>query len=69
LVPTTLSHHHRRRHAAEQVPADPTFELVVHGTDIAAAAGLEPPGYTEQLLTQVAAWLLVPQCCVAAGSS
>jgi uncharacterized protein (TIGR03083 family) len=32
-----------------------TFELVVHGTDIAAAAGLEPPGYTEQLLTQVAA--------------
>jgi len=31
------------------------FELVVHGTDIAAAAGLEPPGYTEQLLTQVAA--------------
>ena len=32
-----------------------TFELVVHGTDIAAAAGLEPPGYSEQLLTQVAA--------------
>jgi uncharacterized protein (TIGR03083 family) len=32
-----------------------TFELVVHGTDIAEAAGLEPPGYTEQLLTQVAA--------------
>jgi uncharacterized protein (TIGR03083 family) len=32
-----------------------TFELVVHGTDIAAAAGVEQPGYSEQLLTQVAA--------------
>jgi uncharacterized protein (TIGR03083 family) len=32
-----------------------TFELVVHGIDIANAAGLEPPAYTDQLLTQVAA--------------
>ena len=32
-----------------------SFELVVHGLDIAAAASIEPPGYSEQLLSQVAA--------------
>jgi hypothetical protein len=32
-----------------------TFELVVHGLDIAAAIAVEPPGYTDQLLSQVAA--------------
>ena len=31
-----------------------SFELVVHGLDIATAASIEPPGYTEQLLSQVA---------------
>ena len=32
-----------------------TFELVVHSLDIAAAASIEPPGYSDQLLSQVAA--------------
>ena len=32
-----------------------TFELVVHGFDIAAADSIEPPDYSEQLLSQVAA--------------
>ena len=31
-----------------------TLELVVHGFDIAAAAGLEPPGYSNDVLTSVA---------------
>ncbi len=32
-----------------------TFELVVHTLDIAAAASIEPPGYSDQLLSEVAA--------------
>jgi uncharacterized protein (TIGR03083 family) len=30
-----------------------TFELVVHGFDIAAATSIEPPTYSEQLLSEV----------------